>query len=93
MSYMTQKNFWAQATERAAKTAAQVALSLLAVSVGGLLSVGYGPLLSVVGLAVVVSYLTSIVSGQVSPVGSASLVTAKSKAAVDGNGNPCPPGC
>lgn len=76
MSYLTSKSFWSQTLERATKTAAQVAVTLLVVSTGGLLTVGWAPLLSVVGLAALVSVLTSVGSGAITagPSGSPSLV-------------------
>lgn len=53
--------FWTYAGERAIKTFAQTGLSLLGVgAVSGLLSIAWVPLLSALGLAVVLSVLTSI---------------------------------
>lgn len=55
------KAFWTYAGERALKTFAQTALSLLGVgAVTGLLGIAWVPLLSAVGLAVLLSVLTSI---------------------------------
>lgn len=63
MSALTQSKFWADAFERAIKTFAQSAVAMLTASgVLGLFSVNWGDILSVAGLATVVSIFTSIAS-------------------------------
>jgi hypothetical protein len=58
---MFKKSFWKGATERAIKTFAQTAVAVLtADTVVGLLDVNAVELLSVAGLAAVVSVLTSV---------------------------------
>lgn len=74
MSFLTTKLFWADALERSIKTFAQAAVALLTAGAAGLLAVDWVQLLSVSGLAAVVSILTSIASGQVGDSDSASLV-------------------
>lgn len=59
---MLTKSFWAQALERAIKTAAQAALALLTANQTGLLDVDWTAVASVAGLAAVASVLTSLVS-------------------------------
>lgn len=74
MSYLASKSFWVQVAERAVKTAAYSAGGLLVVATGGLLSVGWLPLLSTVGLVTLVSVLGSLASGAVGPEDTPSLV-------------------
>lgn len=74
MSYLTSKSFWVAAAERAAKTASQVAVSILALDTTGMVHANWLSLVSTAGLAALVSVLTSVGSGAVSPVGSPSLV-------------------
>jgi hypothetical protein len=58
---MFKKSFWKGATERAIKTFAQTAVAVLtADSVVGLLDVNAVELVSVAGLAAIVSVLTSV---------------------------------
>lgn len=68
------KVFWTKAAERAIKTVAQSALSVLTVSATGILDVDWLGIGSVAALAGVVSLLTSIVSTGVSDSSSPSLV-------------------
>jgi hypothetical protein len=57
------KAFWAYAGERAFKTIAQVAISLLTVGgIAGVLDVAWVPLVSAVALAGLISVLTSSVA-------------------------------
>lgn len=74
MSFLTSKTFWVDAAERAVKTFAQAAVAFLTAGVIGLLAVDYIQLLSVSGLAALVSLLTSIASGTTGNSDSASLV-------------------
>lgn len=74
MSFLTSKVFWIDTTERAVKTFAQAAVAFLTAGVIGLLAVDYMQLLSVSGLAALVSILTSIASGTTGKSDSASLV-------------------
>ncbi|MFT8330315.1 holin, partial [Bifidobacterium psychraerophilum] len=55
--------FWKDAIIRAVKTFAQSAVAVLAAGATGLLGTDWVQLLSVAGLAAVVSLLTSIASG------------------------------
>lgn len=57
---MFRKAFWKGATERAVKTVAQAAVAFVTADTVGLLNVDYVQLLSVSGLAGLVSLLTSI---------------------------------
>lgn len=57
--------FWRQATERAIKTAAQVGAALVGVAGLGILDIDWKATASVMGLAVVASFLTSIASSEV----------------------------
>jgi len=74
MSFLTKSIFWIDALERMVKTFAQAAVAILTASAVGLLTVDYVQLLSVAGLAAVVSLLTSIASGGTGSSDSASLV-------------------
>ena len=62
MSILATGAFWAALAERACKTAAQAAVALLTTNVTGILEVDWAQAGSVVGLATVVSVLTSIAS-------------------------------
>ena len=63
MRILATKLFWADTIERGVKTIAQTMMALLTASgVLGLFSVNWGGMLSVVGLAGLVSVLTSIAS-------------------------------
>lgn len=66
--------FWREAVERAVKTAAQVALAFFVVGTTDLLSVDWLAVASGVGVAVIASLLTSIVSAPFGPKDSPSLV-------------------
>lgn len=66
--------FWKAAFERAIKTLGQVLLALFLNGQANVLTVDWTSALAVAATAVVVSFLTSIVSAQVSPTGSPSLV-------------------
>lgn len=71
---MFKKMFWKDASERAVKTAAQTSVALLtADGVLGLLDVDWGQGASVVGLAALVSLLTSVASAPAGTPGTASL--------------------
>jgi len=75
MSALTTKTFWIDAAERAVKTFAQSAVAtLLASNVLGLISVDFGQLASIAGLATLISVLTSIGSAGTGNSNSASLV-------------------
>lgn len=66
--------FWKDAGERAVKTAAQTSVALLtADGVLGLLDVDWGQGASVVGLATLVSLLTSVASAPAGTSGTASV--------------------
>lgn len=68
--------FWRQALERALKTGAQVAAALLGVAGLGILDVDWQSVGSVVALAVVASFVTSIATSEVgSAKGSPSAVS------------------
>jgi len=64
---MWTKEFWKQTAERAVKTFAQAAIALLTGDGMGLLDINFGNVLSVAGLAAVVSLFTSIVSANIGP--------------------------
>lgn len=71
---MFTKKFWKDASERAVKTAAQTSVALLtADGVLGVLDVDWGQGASVVGLATLVSLLTSVASAPAGSSGTASL--------------------
>lgn len=74
MSFLTSKVFWVDVVERAVKTFAQAAVAVLTSGVFGLLDVDWLTLVSVAGLAALVSVLTSVASGSVTKGESASLV-------------------
>lgn len=71
---MWKKKFWADALERAIKTFAQTAVSVLSVKGLGLLDVQWQGLLSAAGLAALVSILSSIASYTMNTDGTASMV-------------------
>lgn len=71
---MFTKAFALASIERAIKTFAQVLLALFATGQANILSVNWEDGLVLAGTAVLVSFLTSIVSGKVGPEGSPSLV-------------------
>lgn len=54
--------YWAFAGERAVKTAAQVSISVIGVDALGLLAVDWLNVVSVAGLAAVMSLLTSVLT-------------------------------
>ena len=66
--------FWKSAGERAARTFAQVLLSMLVVGETGFLDVDWVQALSVSGLAALASVLMSIVATGVGDEGTASLI-------------------
>lgn len=75
---MFNKKFAKDAAERAVKTAAQTSVALLtADGVLGLLDVDWGQGASVVGLAALVSLLTSVASAPAGDAGTASAVRAE----------------
>lgn len=75
---MISASFVRDAIERAAKTAAQSAIAVLtADQVIGLIEVNWGEGASVVGLATLISLLTSIASARVGTKGTASLADAE----------------
>jgi hypothetical protein len=67
--------FWRSLLERAVKTFAQAASALLVGEGLGLLTVDWGMVASVAGLAAVVSVLTSVVSVPFGELDSPSMVT------------------
>ncbi len=75
---MFTKRFFTDSAERAVKTAAQTSVALLtADGVLGLLDVDWGQGASVVGLAALVSLLTSVASAPAGDAGTASAVRIK----------------
>lgn len=74
MSVLTSKLFWADAAERAVKTVAQTALALLTIEGANIMSVTTVGFWSAVGLAGLISVLTSVVSSGSGNSDSASLV-------------------
>lgn len=72
---MWSKQFLLDATERAVKTFAQAAVALLTAGATGLLGVDWLQVLSVAGLAALISLLTSVGSDSVGDRGTASLVS------------------
>lgn len=77
MSVLTSAQFWVDAAERAVKTVAQSAVALLGADASGLLTVDWGQVASVAGLAGVMSLLTSIASVNVGDKGTASAVRSR----------------
>lgn len=67
--------FWKQALERAIKTAAQVGAALLGVAGLGILDVDWRAAGSVIGLALIASFLTSLATSEVGQANSPSAVT------------------
>lgn len=67
--------FWKDAGERAVKTFAQAAVALLTAGATGLLGIDWQQVVSVAGLAALVSVLTSVGSDYVGERGSASLIS------------------
>lgn len=63
MSSLTSKAFWAASTERAVRTGAQSAVAVLIADATDLFTTDWLGLLSVVVMAVLLSYLTSIAGG------------------------------
>lgn len=88
-TFLASGPFWLGTAERAVKTAAQSGIAVLTTNVTGILDVDWAEGLSVVGLATLVSVLTSILSGGVSPAGSPSLVA--DRPADEPNGPARPP--
>lgn len=74
MSFLTSKTFWVDTAERSIKTFAQAAVAILTSGVLGILEVDWLTLLSISGLAALVSILTSVASGSTNKTESASLV-------------------
>lgn len=74
MSNLTSKAFWGDAVERAVRTVAQAALSLITINGTTLLNINWVGLLSVVGLAGLISILMSIVASGTGNDKSASFV-------------------
>ena len=73
MSALTSSAFWSDAIERAVKTFAQTAVATITASgVLDLLTLNWGDILSIAGLAAVISLLTSV--GSAGTTGSASLI-------------------
>ena len=66
--------FWKSTVERSIRTAAQVLLGFLVVGETGILDVDWDQALSVTGVAVIASILTSVVATGVGDKGTASLV-------------------
>lgn len=71
---MFSATFWKSTVERSVRTAAQVLLGFLVVGETGILDVDWEQALSVTGVAVIASILTSIVATGVGDKGTASLV-------------------
>lgn len=71
---LSSRQFWADALERAIRTVAQAALSLLTVSGAHLLTLTTAGFVDAVGLAGVISLLMSIVASGVGSKDSASLI-------------------
>lgn len=59
---MFSRSFWEYSTERAVKTFAQSALAFLGAGTAGLFAIDWAALVSVAGLAALLSLLTSVVS-------------------------------
>lgn len=74
MSYLATRTFWLATIERAVKTLAQTGAAILGADATGLITVDWGQLASVAGLAAALSVLTSIASGPASPAGTPGLV-------------------
>jgi len=74
MSALTTKTFWIDTAERAIKTAAQTSLALLTIDGANLLSLTTEGFWSAVGLASLISVLTSVISSATGSSNSASLV-------------------
>lgn len=70
----TNKKFWMDATERAVKTAAQIAVTFFIVGQTGLMDADWVQVGSVSAVAGIVSLLTSIASYGVGKEGSASVL-------------------
>jgi hypothetical protein len=66
--------FWKSTVERSVRTAAQVLLGFLVIGETGFLDVDWEQALSVTGVAVIASILTSVVATGVGDKGTASLV-------------------
>jgi hypothetical protein len=71
---MFSATFWKSTVERSIRTAAQVLLGFLVVGETGILDVDWEQALSVTGVAVIASILTSVVATGVGDKGTASLV-------------------
>ena len=71
---MFSATFWKSTIERSVRTAAQVLLGFLVVGETGILDVDWEQALSVTGVAVIASILTSVVATGVGDKGTASLV-------------------
>ena len=70
-------NFWRDAIERAAKTAAQTAVAMIGTGLVGILDVDWAQVASVSAVAALLSILTSVGSGPAGDPGTASLVKGK----------------
>jgi hypothetical protein len=71
---MFSATFWKSTAERSIRTAAQVLLGFLVIGETGFLDVDWEQSLSVTGVAVIASILTSVVATGVGDKGTASLV-------------------
>ena len=71
--FITSKTFWADAIERAIKTAAQAAIAIAGTDLAGILEVDWVQLVSAAGLAAVLSLLTSVSSGGIGTKNTAGL--------------------
>jgi len=71
---MFSATFWKSTVERSVRTAAQVLLGFLVVGETGVLDVDWEQALSVTGVAVIASILTSVVATGVGDKGTTSLV-------------------
>lgn len=63
MGYLKEKAFWEAATKRAIRTGAQVILTTIGTTTIYLHEVNWQLLVSAVGLSMILSYATSIVTG------------------------------
>jgi len=71
---MTSRIFWADAVERAIKTAAQTGVALLTVEGTSLLELNWEQFWSAIALAAIVSVMTSLGSSKTGDTSSASLL-------------------
>jgi hypothetical protein len=87
--YLSNKEFWIAAGERAIKTGAQAALASGALDVINLWDINLQQLIAITGLSMLASLLTSVASGSVSN-GGPSLGPEELKGESNGNGQQAP---